>query len=297
MTGVFLPPAGLGTAPLGGLYDLIPEQQAIATVDRALERGVTYFDTAPHYGAGLSEERLGMALAGVPRDSYLLATKVGRLVDVFGEEVHYDFTRDGVLRSIEASLARLGVDRIDVLHVHDPDDHLPLALSEAFPALVELREAGVIQRVGVGTNRWQVALRCVQESDLDCLLLAGRYTLLEQEGAEDQLFPACEAAGVEVMLGGVYNSGILATGAVPGARYNYQVASDEVMTRVAVIEQVCERYGVRLPHAAVQFALRHPAVSTVVIGVRSPAEVDGLVVALEAEVPPAFWDDLAGLTT
>lgn len=296
MTTMPLPRAGLGTAPLGGLYDLIPEAQAVATVHRALEVGLTLFDTAPHYGAGLSEERLGVALAGVPRDSYVLATKVGRLVDVFGEEVHFDFTRDGVLRSIEASLRRLGVDRIDVLHVHDPDDHLPLALSDAFPTLVELRQAGVIRRVGVGTNRWQVALRCVEESELDCLLLAGRYTLLEQAGAEDELFPACEARGVDVILGGVYNTGILATGAVPGARYNYQVASDEILARVAAIEQVCQRHGVRLPDAAVQFALRHSTVSTVVIGARSPAEVDDLATALSVDIPPACWNDLARLT-
>lgn len=295
MTRLALPRVGLGTAPLGGLYDLIPVEQSTATVRQALERGVAFFDTAPHYGAGLAETRLGEALAGVPRESFVLSTKVGRLVDVFGEDAHQDFSREGVLRSVEASLERLGVDRIDVLHVHDPDFVMTEALAGAFPAVEELRREGVVQRIGVGTNRWEVALRCVQETDIDCLLLAGRYTLLEQAGAVDELFPACEASGVDVILGGVYNTGILATGPVEGARYNYQIASDEVMARVAAIAQLCEMHGVALPHAAVQFVLRHPAVTSVVIGARTPGEVDELVSAAEARVPAELWEDLAGL--
>lgn len=295
MSGLHLPRVGLGTAPLGGLYDLIPEEQAVDTVRHALDKGGAFFDTAPLYGAGLSEERLGLGLRGVDRDRYRLATKVGRLVDVEGRTSHYDFTRDGVLRSVQASLERLGVDRIDVLHVHDPDDHLPLALAEAFPAVEDLRRQGVIRAVGVGTNRWEVALACVQGADLDCLLLAGRYTLLEQAGSGDVLFPACQEAGVQVILGGVYNSGILASGAVPGARYNYQPASDEVMGRVAAMDRVCQRHGVRLAHAAVRFALGHPAVASVVIGARSPQEIDELVAASEAVVPDDCWADLADL--
>jgi D-threo-aldose 1-dehydrogenase len=277
------------------LYDLIPSQQAVETVRHALDRGIAFFDTAPHYGAGLSEERLGLGLAGVARDRYQLATKVGRLADVEARTTTFDFTRDGVLRSVEASLERLGVDRIDVLHVHDPDDHMPVALAEAFPALEDLRRQGVIRGVGVGTNRWEVALECVRGADLDCLLLAGRYTLLEQAGAGDVLFPACREAGVEVILGGVYNSGILASGAAPGSRYNYRPASDEMLARVAAMEAVCQRHGVPLGHAAVQFALANPAVQSVVIGARSTLEIDDLVAASEATVPNDCWAELADL--
>jgi D-threo-aldose 1-dehydrogenase len=287
-----LPAIGLGTAPLGGLYDLIPLEQAIATVHAALDSGITLIDTAPHYGAGIAEDRLGIALTGVPRDRYVLATKVGRLVDDATRTTRFDFSRDGVLRSVEASLERLRVDRIDLLHVHDPDEHLDHALATAFPALERLRDEGMISGIGVGTNHWEVALRCVERADLDCLLLAGRYTLLEQAGSLDRLFPACEAAGVRVILGGVYNTGILATGAVPGARYNYAVATGEVVDRVRAIEAICVEGGIPIGDAAVQFALAPPVVSSVVLGMRSPLEVAAARRARDVAIPAAVWANL-----
>jgi D-threo-aldose 1-dehydrogenase len=286
---------GMGTAPLGGLYDLIPESQAVETVTHALERGITLFDTAPHYGAGLSEQRLGLALEGVPRDSYTLATKVGRLVDETAGRTYFDFSRDGILRNIEASLTRLRVDRIDILHVHDPDEHLEIAFREAFPVLEELRSEGVIRGVGVGTNWWQTALACVREASLDCLLLAGRYSLLEQEGSLDQLFPACIEAGIDVILGGIYNTGILATGAIPGARYNYVEADAATLDRVRQLEAHCAEHGIALADAAVQFPAAHPAVSALVVGLRSIDEVSALLSSAGKVIPEVFWDDLKSL--
>ena len=283
---------GFGTAPLGGLYETIPEYQAVATVTYALEHGIAFFDTAPHYGAGLSEKRLGLALAGVPRDSFVLASKVGRLVDEATERTYFDFSREGILRSIDASLSRLRVDRIDILHVHDPDAHLGIALREAFPVIEQLRSEGVIRGVGVGTNHWEVALTCVREAPLDCLLLAGRYTLLEQAGALDQLFPACSKIGVKVFLGGIYNSGILATGAVPGARYNYVEPDADTVSKVMALEEQCRQHGIALSDAAVQFPAAHPAVTTLIAGMRSVEEVDSFIAATQVEIPPEFWQDL-----
>ena len=288
---------GLGTAPLGGLYETIPESQAVATVTHALEHGISLFDTAPHYGAGLSEMRLGLALAGVPRDSFVLASKVGRLVDEAAERTYYDFSREGILRSIDASLNRLRVDWIDILHVHDPDAHLDIALREAFPVLEQLRSEGVIRGIGVGTNRWEVALTCVREAPLDCLLVAGRYTLLEQAGTLEQLFPACSKFGVNVFLGGIYNSGILATGAVPGARFNYVEPDADTESKVEALEEICRQHGIALADAAVQFPAAHPVVTTLVVGMRSVKEVDSLLASSQVEIPTMFWLDLvnAGL--
>lgn len=285
---------GLGTAPLGGLYSLISAAQAEATVAAALEAGINLFDTAPLYGAGESERRLGRVLRGVPRDSYLLATKVGRLVDSAGH-VHFAMNRDGVLRSIADSLERLRLDRIDLVHIHDPDDYRREALEEVLPLLGDLRRQGVIGAVGAGMNQWPMLAEFVQHGIVDCVLLAGRYTLLEQ-GALSFL-ELCQSIGVEVFLGGVYNSGILATGARPNTAYNYLPPPPEVLARVARLEAICAQHHVALPVAAVQFTAAHPAVASLIIGARAPAEIQAAVAALNTPTPAALWADLraAGL--
>jgi D-threo-aldose 1-dehydrogenase len=287
---------GIGTAPLGGLYAPVSRADAIATIHAALDSGISFFDTAPHYGAGQSEEQLGAALTGVPRERYVLATKVGRSVTADGRSVK-EFTRDAVLRGIEDSLARLGVDRIDILHIHEPDTEYRQALDEVYPVLAELRAAGVIKAIGVGQNQWEMPADFVRDAAIDCLLLAGRYTLLEQ-GALPVLLSLCQERNVSVFLGGVFNSGILVTGAQPGAKYNYFDAPAPVMDRVRQIETICARHGTPLAHAAVQFPAAHPAVSSLVIGVRSVAEVAALHEAWQANIPAQLWADLrdAGLT-
>jgi D-threo-aldose 1-dehydrogenase len=294
-TALTVPRLGIGTAPLGGLYAPVSRADAVATIHAALDRGITFFDTAPHYGGGQSEEQLGAALAGVPRDRYVLATKVGRTVTADGRSVK-EFTRDAVLRGIEGSLKRLGIDRIDILHIHDPDTEYQQALDEVYPVLDELRAAGVITAVGVGQNQWEMPADFVRDVQLDCLLLAGRYTLLEQ-GALPVLLPLCQDRAVSVFLGGVFNSGILVTGAQPGAKYNYFDAPPAIMDRVRRIEAICARHGVPLAHAAVQYPAAHPAVTSLVIGTRSVAEVVALGEAWQAAIPVKLWVDLreAGL--
>jgi D-threo-aldose 1-dehydrogenase len=267
----------------------IPEAQSVETIRAALDVGITFIDTAPLYGAGRSEQRLASALAGVPRDSYVLSTKVGRLITPDGKVV-FDFSRDGVLRSFEDSLRRLQLDRVDILLVHDPDDHEQLALEQAFPALAELRQQGVIGAIGAGMNQWQMEDRFAESFDVDCFLLAGRYTVLEQTALE--FLERCQQRGIGIFLGGVYNSGILATGARPGATYNYAAAPAEIMERVQRIETVCARYQVPLHRAAAQFALAHPAVTAVVLGAVIPAEVQANYGALFAPIPSERWDDL-----
>lgn len=280
---------GLGTAPLTGKNGSIPEEQSVATVRAALDAGVTLIDTAPLYGAGRSEQRLAAALAGVPRDSYVLSTKVGRLVLPDGEVV-FDFSRDGVLRSFEESLKRLKLDRVDILLVHDPDDEEQKALAEAFPALAELREQGVIGAIGAGMNQWQMEDRFAESFDVDCFLLAGRYTLLEQTALE--FLARCKQRGVGIFLGGVYNSGILAAGPRPGVTYNYAAPPPEILERAQRIEAACARHGVPLHRAAAQFALANPAVTAVVLGAVLPAEVQANRDALFAPIPAELWDDL-----
>jgi D-threo-aldose 1-dehydrogenase len=289
-TRLEVPAVGLGTAPLAGLYAPIPEERARETVEYCLANGVTFFDTAPFYGAGESERRLGAALAGVPRDAYVLATKVGRLISPDGS-VTFDFSRDGVLRSLEASLERLRLDRVDILHIHDPDDYPDQALTEAFPALADLRSRGVIGAVGAGMNQAEMLARFAREADFDCFLLAGRYTLLEQ-GALDELFPLCREKGIGIILGGVLNSGILATGAVPGAKYEYADAPAEVLDRVARVEAVCARHGVPLRVAALRFPTAHPAVTALLTGAESPRQVEDNLAALRTPIPADLWTEL-----
>jgi D-threo-aldose 1-dehydrogenase len=305
---------GLGCASLGNLFTAITDAAAEQTVEAAWQAGVRYFDTAPHYGLGLSERRLGAALRGRPRDQYLISTKVGRLLvpdpsgagrrDSEGFAVPadhrrvWDFSRDGVRRSLDGSLRRLGLDRADLVLIHDPDDHLDEALSVAYPALVALRDSGAVTAIGVGSKRVDVLRRFVAETDLDVILLAGRYTLLEQPAAAD-LLPACQRRGVAVVNAGVFNSGLLATDdPAAGASYEYAPAPAAVLDRARGIAAVCARHRVPLPTAALAFAAAHPAVTGVLVGAASADQVRRNAAALAAPAPPPqLWRDLvaAGL--
>lgn len=287
---------GLGTAPLGGLYEAVDEETAYAVVDRAWELGVRTFDTAPYYGSGLAERRLGTALRDRPRDELIVSTKVGRLLrpgpsawhGAPALEAYFDFSYDGALRSLEESLDRLGLDRVDVALVHDPDDHFDEALAGAYRALARLRDEGVVRAVGVGMNRSELLCRFAREADPDCFLLAGRYTLLDRSGA-DELLPLCAERGIAVIAGGVFNSGVLAG----GDTYDYESASSGVLERVHRLRNVCAEWDVPLPAAALQFPLRHAAVTTIVVGCRTPDEVAEDVRLLEQELPPGLWQELA----
>ena len=312
-TGVRLSALGLGGSMLGNLYEATTEAEGATAVDSAWQAGVRYFDTAPHYGLGLSEQRLGSALAGRPRDAFVVSTKVGRLLvpdsagadrrDDAGFDVPaafrrvWDFSRDGVLRSIESSLERLGMDRVDVVYLHDPDDHWPEAVGEGFPALAQLRAEGVVRAIGAGMNQSAMLTRFVRETDMDVVMVAGRYTLLEQ-GALDDLLPAALERGIAVVAAGVFNTGILASAHPgPGAKYNYANASPTVLQKAQRIASLCERHGTSLPAAAMRFPLGHPAVASVVIGARDGAEMRANAAAFGSRIPQALWDDLhaAGL--
>jgi D-threo-aldose 1-dehydrogenase len=301
-TGVSLTALGAGTAGIAGLYAAVEEADAVATVRRALATGVGYLDTAPHYGQGLAEERLGRALRGIPRESYVLSTKVGRvLVDVDAppdtmfvgapaREGRFDFSAAGVRASLESSLERLGVDRVDIAYLHDPDDHVDQALDEAYPELERLRDEGMVRAIGVGMNQSAVPTRFVTETDIDVVLLAGRFTLLDQSGLAD-LLPAAAERGRAVVIGGVYNSGLL-TDPRPGAPFNYAPAPAALVERARALRSVCARHGVPLTAAAIQFPLAHPAVVSVLSGARSVAETDANLAAFTHPVPPALWAEL-----
>jgi D-threo-aldose 1-dehydrogenase len=303
------PPFAFGGAAIGNLYRAVGDADADGAVAAALAAGVRHFDTAPHYGLGLSERRLGRALAGQPRADLVLSTKVGRRLvpdpagagrrDDEGFDVPADlrrvrdYSRDGVLRSLEASLDRLRTDRVDMVFVHDPDDHYRAALDHALPALTRLRDEGVIGGVGVGMNQWRMLGRFVEHADLDVILLAGRYTLLDQS-AVDELLPACVRRGVAVVAAGVFNSGILATDRpAADAHYDYLPAGAALVDRANRIADVCQRHGCTLPQAAVWFPLAHPAISTVCLGVRSAAEVRRNADLLARPVPDELWRELA----
>jgi len=292
---------GLGTAPLGNLFSAVSDTEAEATVHAAWARGVRYFDTAPLYGHGLAEIRLGRALAAYPRSEYRLESKVGRVldappagsarpssafVDVPALDPVFDYSRNGVLRSFEDSLTRLGVDRLDIVHVHDPDAHEAEALATAFPALIELRDEGVIGKVGSGMNQVAMLERFVERVDLDCILLAGRYTLLDRSGT--QLLERCIERGVEVIAGGVFNSGLLANPSI-GATFDYATAPAELVAQAQRLQAVCERFGVPLPAAAIQFVGRHPAITMTLVGARSVAEIEADITYMEMEIDPALW--------
>lgn len=313
-TAARLTTLGLGTATLGGnVRPPISNADAAAIVDRAYERGIRFFDTAPYYGYGRSERLVGDTLRG--RSGWVLSTKAGRLlrprttpqdagdqwIDPLPFEHVYDYSYDGVMRSFEQSLLRLGTDRIDILLIHDIDawsqgeDMVEARYREAigsgYRALDELRSSGTVKAIGLGLDDHDWCERFLREAEFDAVLLAGRYSLLEQP-ALPTLLPLALEQGVGIMLGGIFNSGILATGAVPGARYNYEAAPPEIMERVARIEAVCRAHSVSLPRAAVQFVLGHPAVSSLVLGAVKPAEIARNLAALDEPVPDGLWSDL-----
>ena len=297
---------GFGGAPLGNLFSAVDDETADAAIDAAWQSGIRYFDTAPHYGLGLSERRLGAALRDRPRDEYVVSTKVGRILEPVKGPVdssddqgfavpaaytrRWDFTADGIVRSIEDSLDRLGLDRIDIAYLHDPDDHVEQALSEAYPALEKLRDEGLIRAIGVGMNQSAVPTRFVTETDIDVVLLAGRYTLLDQSAADD-LLPAAEARDVAIVLGGVFNSGLLADPR-NAATYNYVPAPPELIQRALEIEAVCLAHEVPLRAAALQFGLGHPAVASALIGIRDADQARDCAAMAGVTVPETLWQEL-----
>ncbi|WP_156830965.1 aldo/keto reductase [Kaistia granuli] len=314
-TGLDVTEISFGGASIGNLYRAVSNEAAHETLQAAWDAGIRFFDTAPRYGHGLSERRLGDFLRDKPRDSYVISTKVGRIltplrgrvmgdygfVDVLPFEQEYDYSYDGVMRSHEASLHRLGLDRIDVLYMHDigVDTHgveqnaeyFPVAMSGGLKAMQELRAAGDVKAIGLGVNEVEVCLQALDHADLDAFLLAGRFTLLEQEGARP-LLAACLERGASIVVGGVFNSGILATGPVPGAHYNYAEPPREIVDRVRRLEAVCARHGVALAVAAQRFPLSHKAVASVLLGVSSKRNLDRNLEAQEVVIPAALWTDL-----
>lgn len=299
---------GLGCAPLGNLFTAVSDDDAAATVAAAWQQGIRFFDTAPQYGHGLSETRLGAALAEYPRDEYTLVSKVGRIlvapspgaarppsgfVDIPAVDPVFDFSRDGILRSLDDSLTRLDTDRLDIVHVHDPDDHEAEALAAAFPTLIELRNQGVIGQVGCGMNQVAMLARFVEQVDLDCILLAGRYTLLDRSGAP--LLALCESLGIDVIVGGVFNSGLLANPVV-GATFDYAAAPPELVARAQALQAVCEEFLVPLPAAALQFVSRHSAVARTLVGARAAAEIEADVAYADLDIPDELWGELEALT-
>jgi D-threo-aldose 1-dehydrogenase len=301
---------GLGGSAIGNLFHTVADDEARRTVDAAWAAGIRYFDTAPHYGLGLSESRLGQALRERRRDQYVLSTKVGRRLEPnpapTGSDLaaggfavpdtyrrRFDFSRDGVNRSLASSLARLGTDRIDIVYVHDPDDHLDEAMATAVPALIDLRDQGVIGAVGVGMNQWQAPLRLVRESDLDVVMLAGRWTLADRSGGP--LLAECARRGVRVVAAAPFNSGLLARDVpMPDATFDHGPASSDIRARAAGLAETCRRRGVSLPAAALQFPLRAAVVSAVVCGLRSAGEVETARTGIAADIPAAAWTELDG---
>lgn len=298
-----------GAAAIGNLFSAVEPAQAAAAVDAAWDEGVRYFDTAPHYGLGLSERRLGEALRARPRDAYVLSTKVGRVLDPLpgggagaadglseGFAVRathrrrWDFSAAGVRRSIEDSLERLGLDRIDIAYLHDPDDHAEAAFGEAYPELEKLRAEGVVGAIGAGMNQTAMLTRFVVETDVDVVLCAGRHTLLDQSALTD-LLPAAAARGRGVVVGGVFNSGLLADPR-PGATYDYAAAPLHLLDRALRLKAVTEGHGVPLRAAALRYPLTHPAVAGVLVGTRSADEVRDAAAQLRTDVPDDLWDDL-----
>jgi D-threo-aldose 1-dehydrogenase len=301
---------GFGATAIGGMYEKVSPDQAQQTVDAAWAAGIRLFDAAPQYGLGLGEMRLGAGLAGRPRDDYVLTSKVGRLLradappnpDDFGPDGEpfdkgtpdvatvYDYSRDGVLASIEESLVRLGKDRLDIVYVHDPDEYVHQALATAFPTLIELREQGVIGAVGAGMNQTAALEVFARESDPDVFLLAGRYTLLEQ-AALDTFLPLCEQRGIAVVVGGPFNSGLLAD-PNPGTHYNYLPAPTDLIDRARRLQAVCERHAVPLKAAAIQFPAAHPAVAAVLTGSRRASELTENCAMFDLPIPAELWREL-----
>jgi D-threo-aldose 1-dehydrogenase len=308
--GVSVSPLGFGGAPLGNLYTPVSEADARSAIDEALAHGIRYFDTAPFYGHGLSEARIGRALAGHPRGSFTLSTKVGRLIlgddsqremadgfAVQGSRAVFDYSRAGVQRSFESSLERLGVDHVDILYLHDigrvthgerHPEVLQIALDEALPAMAALRDSGAVGAIGLGVNEQEVCLEVLPRFDLDCIMLAGRYTLLEQRNALE-LMEQAEARGVSMVVAGPYNSGLLAGTAGPGETYDYVPVDESTRARARSIYEECAAERIDVGAAALQFPLAHPAVPCVVAGMRNVAEVSSAVKRMETRIPAALW--------
>jgi D-threo-aldose 1-dehydrogenase len=323
-TGIPLTVLGFGSTGLGNLYRSQTEDGAMATVQAAYDAGIRYYDTAPLYGFGLAEHRIGAALRRIPRD-IVLSTKAGwrlhrreagappagpsdTLFDTpapFAPRIDYSY--DGVMRSFEDSLQRLGSDHVDILLLHDCDrrnhgDNYQTRFREAVDgaarALVSLREQGAVRGIGAGLNEWQACQDFAEACDFDCFLLAGRYSLLDQTAAAS-LLPLCERRGIGIILGGPYNSGILATGPIPGAMYDYAPAAPEILERTHAIAAICARHGIPLRAAALQFPLSHPTIATIIPGARDVAEVEENLALITQTIPDALWQELrqAGFIT
>ncbi|MFD5540081.1 aldo/keto reductase [Streptomyces sp. NPDC127079] len=306
-TPVELTVLGFGASVIGNLYAITPAHDAQAALEAAWEAGIRYFDTAPHYGLGLSERRVGAALRDRPRDTYVVSSKVGRLLvpnehprgtDTEGFVVRddlrrqWDFSRDGVLRSIEDTLERTGLDRLDVVYLHDPDDHWRQAAEEAMPALAELRDQGVIGAIGAGMNQSAMLARFLRETAADVVMLAGRYTLLDQSALDDVL-PAARELGKSVVAVGVFNSGLLSRDRpAEGMKYDYRQAPSALVTRARAIAEVCEEHGTTLPAAAVAFPYSHPSIINVTLGMRTAEQVERNVQLHRQHIPEGLWDDL-----
>jgi D-threo-aldose 1-dehydrogenase len=314
---VYVTELSFGGAAIGNLFTGVSDDDARAAIDAAWDGGIRAFDTAPHYGLGLSERRLGTALRHRPRDEYVISTKVGRLLEpadragipgqaaartVAGHDTEgfdvpadlvrrFDFSSDGIRRSLESSLDRLGLDRVDIALIHDPDGHGEQALREAYPALEKLRTEGTVRAIGAGMNQAAMLTRFVTETDVDVVLIAGRYTLMDQSAA-DTLLPAALDRGVSVIAGGVFNSGVLAA-PVPGTTYDYQAAPDSLISQARRLEEICAGFGVPLRAAAARFPLTHPAIASVLIGARSAAEITDAISLRGLGIPIALWNALA----
>lgn len=308
-TGLRVTRVGFGCAPIGNLLSEVSEDDAQAAIAAAFDAGVRFIDAAPFYGYGLAEERAGRALKGRPRGDFVVSSKIGRLIrpgkrggaEIFGNNQSFylanpgmhlelDYSYDGVMRSLEDSLKRWDLDRIDILHIHDPDDHFNEAVNGAYKALDKLRSERTISAVSAGMNQWEMLSRFMDHGRFDCFLLAGRYSLLDQT-ALPEFLPKCLDRGVAVVVGGVFNSGLLAN-PVRGATYNYVAAPDDLIERALRIKAVCERHGVSLKAAAIQFPLAHPAVASILTGVRSKAEWDANSAGLQVAIPSGLWDEL-----
>lgn len=292
---ITVPKMGFGSAPIGDLYHEVDETVAIETVHFALDHGVTLLDTAPLYGRGLAETRLGLALDGVARDRFMISTKVGFLIGDDDDENDRDYSYDGIMYSLEGSLARLKLDSVEILHIHDFDPATPNredGLIEAFPTMLKLREQGVIKAIGAGMNEWEVPDKLIRSGDFDfdLFLIAGRYTLLEQ-GALD-FFNLCQKKGIGIFAAGVYNTGILATGAEIGAKHNYQSVTPDVLSHAQSVQSICTKHNAPLNAAALQFVAAHPAVSSLVIGAETPGEIEGNLAAMQVPISAELWADL-----
>ncbi|KAF1711574.1 aldo/keto reductase [Pseudoxanthomonas sacheonensis] len=312
-TGIRLPVLGFGAAPIGNLYTEVTNDEAMRAIGAALEKGIRYFDTAPYYGYGLSESRLGQGLKGVPRETVRISTKVGRRIyedasrkpgqegfAVAGYKAEFDYSRDGVMRSFESSLRRLGTDRVDILLLHDigrlthGDNHpvmLRQALDEALPAMAELKSSGACGAIGIGVNEEDIAVELMPLFPLDCVMLAGRYTLLEQH-ASQRIMQEAQARNIGILAAGPYSSGLMGDARAPGSTYDYAPVAPEVLQRARRIYAICAEHGVDVGAAALRFPLAHPAVASVVAGMRNAEEAISASLRYRAEVPAEFWQQL-----